>query len=71
MFHGVKSGNTFTSNHPEPSGCKICEAIQQDKCRLQCLQVKQRMGKTKGLDLPQDPTDQSGELPSLVTVDGE
>lgn len=29
------------------------------------------MGKTKGLDLPQDPTDQSGELPSLVTVDGE
>lgn len=28
------------------------------------------MGKTKGLDLPHDPADQTGELPSLVTVDG-
>ncbi|KIR40091.1 hypothetical protein I307_04809 [Cryptococcus deuterogattii 99/473] len=33
------------------------------------LVARFRMGKTKGLDLPQDPTDQSGELPSLVTVD--
>ncbi|WRT65402.1 uncharacterized protein IL334_002345 [Kwoniella shivajii] len=33
------------------------------------LVARFRMGKTKGLDLPHDPTDQSGELPSLVTVD--
>ncbi|KAK8861286.1 hypothetical protein IAR55_002105 [Kwoniella newhampshirensis] len=33
------------------------------------LVARFRMGKTKGLDLPHDPTDQHGELPSLVTVD--
>nr|XP_031859088.1 uncharacterized protein CI109_005438 [Kwoniella shandongensis]KAA5526160.1 hypothetical protein CI109_005438 [Kwoniella shandongensis] len=33
------------------------------------LVARFRMGKTKGLDLPHDPTDQTGELPSLVTVD--
>ncbi|WVQ74377.1 hypothetical protein IAR50_003978 [Cryptococcus sp. DSM 104548] len=33
------------------------------------LVARFRMGKTKGLDLPLDPTDQSNELPSLVTVD--
>ncbi|OCF58351.1 hypothetical protein L486_04383 [Kwoniella mangroviensis CBS 10435] len=33
------------------------------------LVARFRMGKTKGLDLPHDPTDQSGDLPSLVTVD--
>ncbi|WVQ83523.1 hypothetical protein IAT38_005664 [Cryptococcus sp. DSM 104549] len=33
------------------------------------LVARFRMGKTKGLDLPHDPTDSSGELPSLVTVD--
>ncbi|WWC68937.1 uncharacterized protein I206_102873 [Kwoniella pini CBS 10737] len=33
------------------------------------LVARFRMGKTKGLDLPHDPTDPSGELPSLVTVD--
>ncbi|WWC87577.1 uncharacterized protein L201_002467 [Kwoniella dendrophila CBS 6074] len=33
------------------------------------LVARFRMGKTKGLDLPHDPTDPSSELPSLVTVD--
>ncbi|WVQ94336.1 hypothetical protein IAU59_001415 [Kwoniella sp. CBS 9459] len=33
------------------------------------LVARFRMGKTKGLDLPQDPTDPSSDLPSLVTVD--
>jgi hypothetical protein len=28
------------------------------------------MGKTKGLEIPQDPSDHSGDIPSLVTVDG-
>nr|XP_019049909.1 hypothetical protein I302_00328 [Kwoniella bestiolae CBS 10118]OCF28839.1 hypothetical protein I302_00328 [Kwoniella bestiolae CBS 10118] len=33
------------------------------------LVARFRLGKTKGLDLPHDPSEQSGELPSLVTVD--
>ncbi|OCF42538.1 hypothetical protein I317_03654 [Kwoniella heveanensis CBS 569] len=33
------------------------------------LVARFRMGKTKGLDLPHDPTDPSSDLPSLVTVD--
>lgn len=35
------------------------------------LVARFRLGKTKGVDLPADPHDHTGELPSLVTVEGE
>lgn len=71
MFHSVESGNASTSNHPEPSGRKIRENHLARQVQFIVLTSQQGMGKTKGLDLPHESSDHSGELPSLVTVDGE
>ena len=58
-------GNRPASNHAFVSSGALRELLS----RLTWL-ITKRMGKTKGLDLPHDPADQSGDLPSLVTVDG-
>lgn len=60
---GLRSGNALPQITPSPLVARFVSATWSARAD------EQRMGKTKGLDIPHDPAAQ-GELPSLVTVDG-
>lgn len=67
VFNRPESGHTSSSDHTEPARGAICKSHLWRGISL----CEQRLGRTKGLNLPQDPSDPSAELPSFVTVDGK